>query len=155
MQSVNAQERPWKSSEVFDIKINSDSAQCTLQVSIPMPGTREKRDRKKKPNSSAHSRPSFLSRFQLDPQIFVVLCSPCLPIASGVTILGQTPTESCPHGVKIQGGVREAFGCQACLRCLVNVLALVLSLGSQCCPSLGERWKSQQVLPFPCDFEDK
>lgn len=43
MRSVNAQERPWKSSEVFDIKINSDSAQCTLQVSIPMPGTRKKR----------------------------------------------------------------------------------------------------------------
>lgn len=42
MQSVNAQERPWKSSEVFDIKLNSDSAQCMLQVSIPMPGTRKK-----------------------------------------------------------------------------------------------------------------
>lgn len=49
MQSVNAQERPWKSSEVFDIKINSGSAQCTLQVSTPMPGTRKKRDRKKNP----------------------------------------------------------------------------------------------------------
>lgn len=110
MQSINAQEKPWKSSEEFDIKINSDSAQCTLQVPIPMPGTRKKRDRKEKPNSSAHSRPSFLSRFQVDPQILVVLSPPCLPTASGATILGQTPRESCPHGVKIQGDVREAFG---------------------------------------------
>lgn len=36
-----------KSSEVFDIKINSGSAQCTLQVSIPMPGTRKKKGQEK------------------------------------------------------------------------------------------------------------
>lgn len=111
MQSVNAQERPWKSSEVFDIKINSDSAQCTLQVSIPMPGTRKKGTGKRNPTPQPILAPPSCPRFQVDPQILVMLSPPCLPSASGVTILGQTPTESCPHGVRTQGDGREAFGC--------------------------------------------
>lgn len=72
---------------------------------------KEKKGQEKKPNSSAHSRPSFLPRFRVVPQILVVLSPPRLPTASGVTILGQTPAESCPHGVEIQGDVREEFGC--------------------------------------------
>lgn len=109
MRSVNAQEKPWKSSEEFDIKINSDSAQCTLQVPIPMPGTRKKGTGKRNPTPQPMLDPP--SCFQVDPQILVMLSPPCLPTASGATTLGQTPpTESCPHGGKIQGDVREAFG---------------------------------------------
>lgn len=68
MRSVNAQERPWKSSEVFDIKINSGSAQCTLQVSIPMPGTRKKRDRKRNPTPQPILDPPSCHVFGLSPK---------------------------------------------------------------------------------------
>lgn len=68
MQSVNAQEKPWKSSEEFDIKIKSDSAQCTLQVPIPTPGTREKGTGKRNPTPQPILDPPFCHVFRLIPK---------------------------------------------------------------------------------------